>query len=31
MEIFNVITTDKVIVTYPQQNPKGGKKGGKGK
>ena len=31
MNIKNVITTDKTIVAYPQQNPKGGKKGGKSK
>jgi hypothetical protein len=31
MVIKNVITTDKTIVGYPQQNPKGGKKGGKSK
>jgi hypothetical protein len=31
MNIKNVITTDKTTVTYPQQNPSGGKKGGKGK
>jgi hypothetical protein len=31
MDIKNVITTDKTIVTYPQQGSKGGKKGGKGR
>lgn len=30
MEIRNVITTDTVIVKYPEQNPKGTKRGGRG-
>lgn len=31
MKTFNVITTDKLIVSYPTQNPRGGRKKGKSK